>query len=118
MVQKKIVMKVQMSSEKCRTKALKIAAVAKGVSKVSIEPEKDQVEVIGIGIDSMTLTMTMRKKVGHADILSIEEVKAEEKKPDGSIPITCTTSYSYAHYPRYPTHYHVVREEPTTCSIM
>ncbi|XP_050370917.1 heavy metal-associated isoprenylated plant protein 47-like [Argentina anserina] len=114
MVQQKIVMKGQMCSEKCRTKGLKIAAVAKGVSKVSIEAEKDHVEVIGNGIDSMTLTMTIRKKVGHADIVSIEEVKAEEEdKPVECIPITCISSYGYPHYPQY-----VVHEEPTTCSIM
>ncbi|XP_050369357.1 heavy metal-associated isoprenylated plant protein 47-like [Argentina anserina] len=114
MVQQKIVMKVQMCSEKCRTKALKIAAVAKGVSKVSIEAEKNHVEVIGNGIDSMTLTMTMRKKVGHADIVSIGEVKAkEEDKPVKCIPITCTSSYGYPQCPQY-----VVCEEPTTCSIM
>ena len=31
MVQQKIVMKVQMTCEKCRSKAMKIAAVAQGV---------------------------------------------------------------------------------------
>ncbi|XP_062017361.1 heavy metal-associated isoprenylated plant protein 41-like [Rosa rugosa] len=131
MVQQKIVMKVQMCCEKCRTMALKIAAVAKGVKQVSIEGEKDQVEVIGERIDSVTLTMSMRKKVGHADIVSIEEVKVEEvkveeaveeeKKPsDDPIPNAWTPSYYYVPCLQYPNpmHYLVVHEEPTNCSVM
>ncbi|XP_024160340.1 heavy metal-associated isoprenylated plant protein 47-like [Rosa chinensis] len=116
MVQQKIVMKVQMSCEKCRTKALKIAAVAKGVKQVSIEAEKDQVEVIGERIDSVTLTMSMRKKVGHAYIVSVEEVKKEkkEKKPSDE------PSYCYVPCLQYPNpmHYQVVHEQPTNCSVM
>ena len=45
---------------------------------MAIEAEKGQVEVIGDGVDSMCLTMSLRKKLGHADIVSVEEVK--EKK--------------------------------------
>ncbi|KAM5582760.1 heavy metal-associated isoprenylated plant protein 41-like [Rosa sericea] len=126
MVQQKIVMKVQMSCEKCRTMALKIAAVAKGVKQVSIAAEKDQVEVIGERIDSVTLTMSMRKKVGHAYIVSVEEVKVEEaveeeKKPsDEPIPNAWTPSYYYVPCLQYPNpmHYQVVHEQPTNCSVM
>ncbi|CAL8998694.1 unnamed protein product [Prunus brigantina] len=121
MVQQKIVMKLQMNCEKHRTNALKIAAVAKGVSKVSIEADKEQMEVIGDGVDTTRLTMSLRKKLGSAAIVSVEPVKAdtEEKKP------TPTTQYwtsSYVHHPRHrSTHYRVVHDESPqqiNCSIM
>ncbi|PQQ01484.1 uncharacterized protein Pyn_32347 [Prunus yedoensis var. nudiflora] len=116
MVQQKIVMRVQMNCEKHRTNALKIAAVAKGVSKVSIEAEKEQMEVIGDGVDSTRLTMSLRKKLGFQAILSVEPVKAntEEKKPTDPPKIS-----SYIHYPR--PHYHVVHDDydhQNNCAIM
>ncbi|KAK9941130.1 hypothetical protein M0R45_017757 [Rubus argutus] len=118
MVQQKIVMKVPMSCEKHRTRALKIAAVAKGVSKVAIEAEKGQVEVIGEGVDSMCLTMSLRKKLGHADIVSVEEVKEkkEEKKPADE-PVWIS-GYNIVRYPQYPMHCQVVYDEPSNCSVM
>ncbi|XP_048424919.1 heavy metal-associated isoprenylated plant protein 41-like [Pyrus x bretschneideri] len=120
MMQQKIVMKVHLSSEKLRTKALKIAAVAKGVSKVSIDAEKEQREVNGDGVDSMRLTMSLRKKLGHATKLSVEEVKGktDEKKPT-TYPITWTSRY--IQYPQHPPHHHVVHDQypqETNCSIM
>ncbi|KAK4588710.1 hypothetical protein RGQ29_019643 [Quercus rubra] len=48
----KIVMKVQMSCQKCQTKALTVAAEANGVNFVGLEgAEKDKVVVIGDGVD-------------------------------------------------------------------
>lgn len=91
---------------------------------MAIEAEKEQVEVIGDGVDSMTLTMSLRKKLGHADILSIEEVKAaakkeEEKKPAVEpVPILWTPGYNYVQYPQYPMHCQVVYDEPSNCSVM
>ncbi|RZC63619.1 hypothetical protein C5167_025390 [Papaver somniferum] len=81
-MKQKIVIEVQMHCSKCRSKALKLAAVADGiVDFVGLEgPEKDQVVVIGHNVDSAGLTSTLRKKVGHAKIIKIEEVKPEEEK--------------------------------------
>ncbi|KAL6275332.1 hypothetical protein ACE6H2_018933 [Prunus campanulata] len=65
-----------MHCDKCRTKALKIAAAAHGASKVSIEgADKDHIEVIGDGVDSVCLTSLLRKKLGFATIVKVEEVK-------------------------------------------
>jgi len=44
--------------------------------------EKDQIEVKGEGIDTVKLTTLIRKKVGHADIVSVKEDKKEDKKPE------------------------------------
>ena len=37
--------------------------------------KKDEVLVIGEGVDAISLAATMRKKVGHTDIFSVAEVK-------------------------------------------
>jgi hypothetical protein len=47
---------------------------------------KDQLEVVGDGVDTVCLVKCLRKKLGHADILKVEEVKdkkpEEKKKPE------------------------------------
>uniref|UniRef100_A0A7N2R5D1 HMA domain-containing protein n=2 Tax=Quercus lobata TaxID=97700 RepID=A0A7N2R5D1_QUELO len=69
-------MKVQMNCQKCQTKALTVGAEANGVNFVGLEgADKDKVVVIGDGVDAATLATTMRKKVGHTDIISVAEVK-------------------------------------------
>uniref|UniRef100_A0A2N9F7Q2 HMA domain-containing protein n=1 Tax=Fagus sylvatica TaxID=28930 RepID=A0A2N9F7Q2_FAGSY len=78
-MKQKIIIKVQMTCDKCRTKAMKIAATTDGVNSVAIEgSDKDQLVVIGEGVDSANLTCSLRKKLCHATLLSVEEVK--EKK--------------------------------------
>jgi hypothetical protein len=56
-----------------------------GVNSVAIEgSDKDQLVVIGEGVDSANLTCSLRKKLCHATLLSVEEVEKEkepEKKP-------------------------------------
>ena len=37
--------------------------------------EKDKVVVIGDGVDAVTLTKSLRKKLGVADIISVADVK-------------------------------------------
>ncbi|RVW50107.1 Heavy metal-associated isoprenylated plant protein 47 [Vitis vinifera] len=84
-MKQKIIVKVQMNCDKCRTKAMKIAAVEEGVISVAIEgAEKDRVVVIGDGVDSACLTLRLREKLGYATIVSVEEVKEkgnEKPKP-------------------------------------
>ncbi|KAM5582759.1 heavy metal-associated isoprenylated plant protein 16 [Rosa sericea] len=71
----KILVKLHVHCDKCRTKALKIAATAPGVNKVSIQGEhRDHVEVIG-DVDSVCLTRALRKKLGSADLVKVEQVK-------------------------------------------
>ncbi|XVF03689.1 hypothetical protein REPUB_Repub05bG0015200 [Reevesia pubescens] len=76
----KIVIKVSMHCRKCRTKALEIAAVADGVTSVALHgPEKDKLMIEGDGVDAACLTASLRKKLCHASLELVEEVK--EKKP-------------------------------------
>ncbi|OVA09339.1 hypothetical protein BVC80_6973g3 [Macleaya cordata] len=60
-----------------------------GVEFVGLEgPEKDQIAVIGDQVDSVCLASYLRKKVGHANIISVEEVKPkQEKKPTAENPV-------------------------------
>uniref|UniRef100_A0A2N9HGP6 HMA domain-containing protein n=1 Tax=Fagus sylvatica TaxID=28930 RepID=A0A2N9HGP6_FAGSY len=79
-MKQKIIIKVQMTCDKCRTKAMKIAATTDGVNSVAIEgSDKDQLVVIGEGVDSANLTCSLRKKLCHATLLSVEEVKEKKK---------------------------------------
>ncbi|KAK7371884.1 hypothetical protein VNO80_05250 [Phaseolus coccineus] len=84
-MKQKIVIRVPLDCDKCRSKAFKIAADAHGVSSVALEGEhKDKVAVIGESVDSVCLGRALRKKFRHAIIESVEEVKEkkEEKKDE------------------------------------
>ncbi|XP_030445851.1 heavy metal-associated isoprenylated plant protein 16-like [Syzygium oleosum] len=69
-----------MDCEKARSKAMKIAADANGVTSVAVEIDKNQLVVTGEGVDIACLTRALRKKVAPASIVSVAEVKPEDKK--------------------------------------
>ncbi|XP_062080567.1 heavy metal-associated isoprenylated plant protein 16-like [Humulus lupulus] len=73
----KVVIEVNMKNNKQRSKALGIALVKDGVISVALKGErKSQIEVIGEGIvDAAGLAETLRKKVGYAELVSVEQVK-------------------------------------------
>ncbi|XVF77265.1 hypothetical protein PTKIN_Ptkin14bG0029400 [Pterospermum kingtungense] len=69
-----------MKGSKSRTKALQIAAVADGVQSVGLHgPEKDQLMIVGDGVDAAGLTHSLRKKFSHASLEIVEEVKQIKK---------------------------------------
>nr|XP_011462196.1 PREDICTED: uncharacterized protein LOC105350895 [Fragaria vesca subsp. vesca] len=123
----KILVKLHIHCDKCRTKAFKIAANTPGVNRVSIEgADRDHLEVIGNGVDSVCLTRALRKKLGFANIISVEQVGesrcnySEEERPTAIQYCATTSSYSsHFQHPQigYPMYYH---HEPTpdNCSIM
>ncbi|XP_020554004.1 heavy metal-associated isoprenylated plant protein 47 isoform X1 [Sesamum indicum] len=75
-MQQKIVIKVQLKCNKCRSKAMSIAAMASGVLSVQLEGDKrDQVVVIGDGVDAAGMTTLLRKKVGHASLEFVDDLK-------------------------------------------
>ncbi|XP_073098613.1 heavy metal-associated isoprenylated plant protein 47-like [Elaeis guineensis] len=75
-MKKQIVIKVQMNCGKCRSKAMKLAASADGVDSIKIDGEdKNQLVVIGEGVDPVILTGILRKKMGHSEIVKVEEMK-------------------------------------------
>ncbi|KAJ4977258.1 hypothetical protein NE237_002364 [Protea cynaroides] len=78
-MRQKIVVKVQMNHQNCRKKALQIAASIYGVDEMKIEGE-DQLAVMGESVDSIRLVRRLRKKVGHAYILSLNEVTPDSQQ--------------------------------------
>ncbi|CAO2035386.1 unnamed protein product [Urochloa humidicola] len=67
MTKQKIVIKVSMSSEKSRSKAMALVARADGVSSMGVTGDgKDQLEVVGDGVDTVCLVQCLRRKIGHA----------------------------------------------------
>ncbi|KAL5215020.1 hypothetical protein ABZP36_004172 [Zizania latifolia] len=115
-MKQKIVIRVILPRDKCRTKAMKLAARAHGVSSLAIDGDDDKLEVIGDGVDVTGLVICLRKEVGHAEIVLVEEVKDkpdDEKKPEEEGCSCHPPPYCYAP-PPYPM---VVCDEPG-CSIM
>ncbi|KAM1168519.1 hypothetical protein ACFX19_030948 [Malus domestica] len=64
-----------MRSRRHRAKAMKIAAVADGVNSVAFnEEKKGQMVIIGDEVDAASLALSLRKKVGHATLVIVEEI--------------------------------------------
>ncbi|KAL5737237.1 hypothetical protein ACOSP7_029998 [Xanthoceras sorbifolium] len=117
MKKQKIVTEVQMPSDKCRSKAMKIAVTKDGVTKVEIKgEEKDQLVVIGTGVDSVKLVRSLRKKLHYANILSVEEEK-EEKKDEKEKPNINLLPYTYYPNPMISA-VAPYDPDPSFCSIM
>ncbi|CAN4075430.1 unnamed protein product [Withania somnifera] len=53
-----------------------IAAMSTGVNSVALEGEKrDKVVIIGEAVDAAGITSLLRKKVGHASLELVDEIK-------------------------------------------
>ncbi|KMZ63128.1 hypothetical protein ZOSMA_425G00020 [Zostera marina] len=77
-MKQKIVIKVPAHCDRCRKKAMELAA-KEGVESVTLQgKDKDEVVVVGEDVDSACLTTRLRKKLGYANILTIEEVDEEK----------------------------------------
>ncbi|XP_011032085.1 PREDICTED: uncharacterized protein LOC105131026 [Populus euphratica] len=114
-MKQKIVIKVTGNGPKSRTKALQIAVGLSGVESAGIGgQDKSQIEVVGDGVDAVQLTNLLRKKVGYAELASVEAVGEKKEEPavqpvvwpvyGGGMPQTYV----------YPIHPH---QDPS-CSIM
>ncbi|KAK6229833.1 hypothetical protein QQP08_021089 [Theobroma cacao] len=117
-MKQKIIIKVSMHCSKCRTKAMKIASVADGVTSVALHgPEKDKLIIVGDGVDAACLTSSLRKKLCHASLETVEEVK--EKKPEQPKPPT-PILYCPQPQPQPQFEYFTVVSEPPPgpCTIM
>ncbi|XP_071736604.1 heavy metal-associated isoprenylated plant protein 47-like [Rutidosis leptorrhynchoides] len=71
----KIVIQMQPKCGKCRTKAMMAAAKALGVNSVEFQGEnKNQMVVIGDGVDAAALASSVRKKAKHASLEMVQEL--------------------------------------------
>lgn len=97
-----------------REKHLKLCSPAfLGVTSVALEAAKDQIVVIGEEVDSVKLAKSLRKKVGHAVLMSVQEEKDKdkEKKEDDKKP----TLYCYPQPPPYAV---VCDSNPDNCTVL
>ncbi|KAJ0264544.1 Heavy metal-associated isoprenylated plant protein 47 [Hirschfeldia incana] len=75
--------KLSVNCDRCRRKAMEVAANAKGVISVAIEGElEDELVVVGDGIDAACLVDTLRKKACYAILETLEEFNPEILTPD------------------------------------
>ncbi|XP_021288064.1 heavy metal-associated isoprenylated plant protein 47-like isoform X2 [Herrania umbratica] len=82
-MKQKIVISANMGCDKCRVKALQVAATTNGVVSVAVEgADKDKLVVKGDGVDSVELIRSLRKKVRAATLLSVEEEKEKAQKEE------------------------------------
>jgi hypothetical protein len=78
-LQKEMVIRVQTSSEKGHSKAIKAAAAISGVESVMTIAGEDKsllLVIRGVGIDSDRITKKLRRKVGHAEVVELRTVDA------------------------------------------
>ncbi|KQJ83084.1 heavy metal-associated isoprenylated plant protein 46 [Brachypodium distachyon] len=120
MKQKMVIKVSSMSCEKSRSKAMAMAARTTGVISVEITGDgRDMLEVVGDGVDPVCLVCRLRsKKLGHAQIVKVEDVKdmPKEKKPPPAVPV-CPPPHCYPGY-YYPQHMVVCDEPASGCAIM
>lgn len=90
-----------------------------GVESAALQgQEKNQIEVIGEGIDAVALTTLLRKKVGFAELVSVSVVgeKKEEKKDNQG---KKNEPSLHVYMPSIEPYYHEYTDShPDSCSIM
>ncbi|KAJ6751915.1 hypothetical protein OIU85_002341 [Salix viminalis] len=117
-MKQKIVMQIPMNSSKHRTKAMKIAAVANGVSSVGIEGT-DKVVVIGDEVDLVKLARCLKKEFGHVMLVSVEEKKKEDdKKKKEEKELEYWSNYCFHRYQPPPVYEAIYTPSQPTCSIL
>ena len=116
--QQKIVIRVQMECDRCRSKALALVAATGGVDSVSLAGDgRDQVVVVGDDVDSVKLTNALRRKVGPAEIVQVAEAKKEGGGGNNPPAATATALPEFVasspwYYQQYPQPTAVVYEHP------
>lgn len=56
-----------------------------GVDSIKLDgEEKNQLVVVGEGVDPVILTGILRKKIGHSDIVKVEEMKKGDGESESS----------------------------------
>ncbi|KAK4476778.1 hypothetical protein RD792_015938 [Penstemon davidsonii] len=80
----KIVIKVAINCQKCKTQVLKAVAKLTGVDEVTVDAEKGTLTVVG-SVDPVCVITNVRKTGKYAEITSV----GPPKKPDPPKPEPC-----------------------------
>ncbi|KAJ3694031.1 hypothetical protein LUZ60_009511 [Juncus effusus] len=119
---KKIVVKVNIVCDKCKTGILKTVAKLSGIKSMEIDEEKHTLTVIG-NVDPASIVNALRKKKKQASIDSVGPEKAEEKKKDPGKDLCkdlCKDLPACCRYcrPMLPYSNIVWYEQPSGCTIV
>ncbi|XP_047973374.1 disease resistance protein Pik-1-like isoform X2 [Salvia hispanica] len=102
---KKIVIGISLCNDKCRSKALQIVVSIPGVQSAEIvRGGRERVVVVG-DVDSVELTRRLRKKMGHAELMSVTDTATDKPTAPPPTPATAPPYYGSPHY-----HHYEVRE--------
>ncbi|CAL4968571.1 unnamed protein product [Urochloa decumbens] len=123
-MKQKIVIKVEMRCDRCRSKALALVAATRGVDSVALAggDARDQLVVEGHGVDSIKLASALRRKVGPAEIVQVAtEAKnkdagggGDKKPPAAPAAAAAIPAVWYYQYPPPPPPVSFVYEPPAT----
>ncbi|XP_010551977.1 PREDICTED: uncharacterized protein LOC104822446 isoform X1 [Tarenaya hassleriana] len=81
-MKQKILIRVSMTDDKTRARAMNKAVQFTGVTAVEIKGDhRNQIEVTGDEVDMIALTRKLRKQVAFAELVSVSKVEPP-KKPD------------------------------------
>ncbi|WOH00796.1 hypothetical protein DCAR_0520171 [Daucus carota subsp. sativus] len=122
-MQQRIEVKVTIKNDKGRSKAMQIVAGIEGVSSVTLGGEdKNILIVIGDGVDAVTLTQALIKKLGGATLVRVgplnEYGRFDDQEEAAASMVYVGQSnnygdysygqprYSYYNSPRYPPPYY------------
>ncbi|KAG7533354.1 hypothetical protein ISN45_Aa08g009900 [Arabidopsis thaliana x Arabidopsis arenosa] len=82
-MKQKILIRVTMTDDKTRAKAMTKAVQFKGVSAVEIKGDhRNQIEVTGVEVDMIPLIQKLRKKVAFAELVSVTKVEPPKKEDE------------------------------------
>ncbi|PNT68928.1 hypothetical protein BRADI_3g47170v3 [Brachypodium distachyon] len=100
---REIIFRIYVKSEKCQTKAMKVAATVSGVESVTLAGgDKSLLLVIGDGVDSNKLSKKLKKKIGAAEIVELRTLDTFEVSPLQHHPHPIPAKGAQAHPPRSP----------------
>ncbi|PQQ04849.1 uncharacterized protein Pyn_07249 [Prunus yedoensis var. nudiflora] len=104
-LQQKITIEAQIRCDKCRSQAMKIAVAEDGVISVAFQgPNRDKMVITGDGVDAADMAKSLRKKLGYADLVSVEEIT--EKKAENKVEPTQEKKAENAHARPQPCSHH------------
>ncbi|KAE8695275.1 subtilisin-like protease-like [Hibiscus syriacus] len=113
-----MVVKVSMNGDKSRSKALKIAVGLSGVESAALKgDDKSQIEVTGDGVDAVKLTSLLRKRVGHAELVSVADASGDKKEEKDETKSEQPPNYIPYYYQAVPSYGYVENYGPS-CSIL
>ncbi|KAJ4956848.1 hypothetical protein NE237_013631 [Protea cynaroides] len=123
-MKQKIVIKVTITGKKSRPKAMRIAVSQPGVESVAFQgEEKEELVVIGDGVDSIVLITHLRRSLGYADLLTVGDPdgeKKEEKETKNELviqPVSWPTIYQNVQ-PYFTNQERSYNYQEPNCSIM